>query len=170
MKERVKGKGKIESLSNLKLRTNAILLKKGPLLHLESNAMKTKDKIKRIKSPTLKEKVEMYEAFLHRINIYVTCCNNEGIKDLVANADRWSYMHRCGNGEPSDKEQQEMVNEAFWQLCSTKSNEEKVNIDINDIKSYILRLFSQKLQYDESLEAGMERRQLEKWLLDWAAK
>jgi hypothetical protein len=42
--------------------------------------------------------------------------DNEGIKKLLRNIDRWSYMHRCGNGELSEKEQQELIDRAFWKL------------------------------------------------------
>lgn len=78
------------------------------------------------KNPTLKEKVKMYEDFLHKINISVMCCDNLAIQELVHNADMWSYMHRCGNGEPSEKEQQRMVNEIFWKLCDTPKSEKEV--------------------------------------------
>ena len=36
------------------------------------------------------------------------------------------------------------------------------------IKSYILRLFSDELQYDETPVGALERNQLKKWLLEWA--
>jgi len=76
-----------------------------------------------MKTPTLKQKVEMYENFLHKINSFVVSCNNEGIKELVQNADNWSYSHRIGNGELSDKKQQQTINNAFWKLLDTpKSN------------------------------------------------
>ena len=77
------------------------------------------------KSPTLKEKVAIYEEFLHKINMFVTCCDNDGVAELVQNADNWSYMHRVGNGELSDKKQQEMINNAFWKLCDTLEADEK---------------------------------------------
>jgi hypothetical protein len=47
-----------------------------------------------------------------------TACNNEGIKKLLRNIDKWSYMHRCGNGELSEKEQQELIDRAFWKLTN----------------------------------------------------
>ena len=31
-----------------------------------------------------------------------------------------------------------------------------------------MRYFSQDLQYDETIAGAMERKQLQKWLLDWA--
>lgn len=70
-----------------------------------------------IKTPTLEEKVKMYEAFLHAINMNLVCMNNEAIHQLIRNADSWSYAHRRGNGMMTEKEQQECVNDAFWRLC-----------------------------------------------------
>ena len=68
------------------------------------------------KTPTLKEKVAQYEAFLHNINMMMVCGNLEGIQKLLNKADSWSYSHRISNGELSDKEQQKVINKAFWSL------------------------------------------------------
>jgi hypothetical protein len=38
-----------------------------------------------------------------------------------------------------------------------------------DAKAYIQRYFSQELQYDETPTGAIERNQLKKWLLEWAA-
>lgn len=76
--------------------------------------------------PTQKQKVEMYEKFLNKINMAVMCCDNLGIQELVHNADMWSYVHRCGNGEASDREQLRMVNEKFWKLCDTPRSDKEV--------------------------------------------
>ena len=70
------------------------------------------------KSPTLREKVEMYEYFLHKINMLVMSGNNVGIAELVHNADMWSYAHRRGEFI-TDKQRNEMINNAFWKLCDT---------------------------------------------------
>lgn len=67
-------------------------------------------------SPTDKEKVVMYERFLHAINLSLIACDNERIKKLISNADKWSYAHRIGNGQISDQEQQEIINRNFWNL------------------------------------------------------
>jgi len=72
-----------------------------------------------MKSPTNKEKILQYESFLHKINLFIVSCNNDGIKELVENADNWSYMHRISNGELSDREQQKLINKAFWKLLDT---------------------------------------------------
>lgn len=72
-----------------------------------------------MKTPTLKEKILQYESFLHKINTFIISCNHDGVRELVQNADNWSYAHRVGNGEPSDREQQRMINNAFWKLLDT---------------------------------------------------
>lgn len=69
-----------------------------------------------MKKPTQHDKIVMYEAFLHKISLMVTACDNEGIRQLVTNADRFSYAHRVGNGEYTDKEQQKIIAAAFWKL------------------------------------------------------
>jgi hypothetical protein len=73
----------------------------------------------KMKTPTLRQKVDQYESFLHKINMCCISGNNDGIRELVENADIWSYMHRIGNGELSEKKQQQAINNAFWKLCDT---------------------------------------------------
>lgn len=70
-------------------------------------------------TPTLKQKVEMYENFLHKINSFIVCGESDGIRELVSNADNWSYAHRVGNGELSDKKQQQAIDNAFYKLLDT---------------------------------------------------
>ena len=67
---------------------------------------------------TLEEKVIMYESFLHllQLNAEVTL-NADGVKKLIDNACSWSYAHRRGNGEPTEEEQQAMIDKAFAKLC-----------------------------------------------------
>jgi hypothetical protein len=72
-----------------------------------------------MKKPTLKQKVAQYEAFLHKINMACICMDNLAIQELVQNADAWSYAHRQGNGELSDKEQQDLINAKFMKLLDT---------------------------------------------------
>ena len=72
----------------------------------------------KMKTPKLKEKVEMYEYFLHKINMFVTSCNDLGISELVHNADMWSYAHRQGECV-SDKKRKQMIANAFYKLCDT---------------------------------------------------
>jgi len=71
-----------------------------------------------MKTPTLKQKVEMYENFLHKINIFIISGNNDGIKELVNNADNWSYAHRSGEFL-TDRQRRKMINDMFQRLCDT---------------------------------------------------
>lgn len=74
--------------------------------------------VEHMKTPTLKQKVEMYENFLHKINMFIISGNNEGIRELVNNADNWSYSHRSGEFL-TDKQRQRMINDMFQKLCDT---------------------------------------------------
>ena len=90
----------------------------------------------------LKDKVEMYEKFLHKINMYCITGNNEGIAELVKNADRWSYAHRLGNGEKSDKDQQKLIDLACKALCDTPDSDSEVR--------------KRQRAYDEALKNDIE--------------
>ncbi len=68
---------------------------------------------------TLKEKVEMYERFLHQLQMNAEVAMDADIvKQLITNACSWSYAHRCGNGMPTEEEQQAMIDQAFDKLCT----------------------------------------------------
>lgn len=71
-----------------------------------------------MKTPTLKEKVAQYENFLHKINTFIISGNNDGIRELVVNADNWSYAHRSGEFL-TDKQRQKMINDMFQKLLDT---------------------------------------------------
>jgi hypothetical protein len=71
------------------------------------------------KNPTLKEKVKMYEDFIHKINMACVIGDNLMLQELINNADKYSYSFRQGNGELSDKQQQELINAKFWKLLHT---------------------------------------------------
>lgn len=64
-----------------------------------------------------KEKVEVYEAVLHQINLYSSITmDSEKIGELIDAINAWSYAHRCGNGELSDEEQQALIDAKFNRL------------------------------------------------------
>lgn len=65
----------------------------------------------------------MYESYLHKINMFIVSSNNDGIAELIQNADNWSYSHRVGNGELSDRKQQQLINNSFWKLCETPESD-----------------------------------------------
>lgn len=71
-----------------------------------------------MKSPTNKEKIAQYEEYLHTINMFIISGCNEGIKELINNADNWSYAHRRGEFV-TDSQRQKMINNMFWKLCDT---------------------------------------------------
>jgi hypothetical protein len=78
------------------------------------------------KTPTLEEKVKQYEDFLHNINLMLVTGDSDGISELILNADKWSYMHRCGETIVSEEERQELIDYAFWNLCSTPKTDKLV--------------------------------------------
>ena len=67
-----------------------------------------------------KEKIQMYESYLHALQLQVVACNKEKLQKLISNAWDWSYAHRCGNGEHSDEEQQKIIDRAFHNLTNTE--------------------------------------------------
>lgn len=69
------------------------------------------------KHPTLKEKIEVYERLLHDIQFHRDVTMNEAaVKDLLNKIGVWSYSHRCGQGVYNEKEQQALIDNAFWNL------------------------------------------------------
>lgn len=71
-----------------------------------------------MKTPTLKEKVKMYEDFLH--NLDMLCgCKPDLVGFLLENASSWSYAHRVGEGM-SEKDRQKLINTKFWKLNDYK--------------------------------------------------
>jgi len=71
--------------------------------------------------PTQKQKIEMYEQLLHDINTFAAIAMNpEMTSKLIGNICAWSYAHRQGNGEFSDREQSKLVYDRFWNLRSRK--------------------------------------------------
>ena len=72
----------------------------------------------------LKDKVEMYEKFLHKLSTYVICMEHEGIKELVQNADRWSRGY--SQDFYDDKEQKRYNEWALRTLCNTPETDKNV--------------------------------------------
>lgn len=59
--------------------------------------------------------------------------NDVDIKSLLCNADKWSYAHRMGDGELSEKEMQKNINRCFWRLLDIPNTQyiDQMNSDIN---------------------------------------
>ena len=70
------------------------------------------------KKPTQKEKIEMYEQFIDRLALYAETGNTELVQKLIYNASSFSYAHRAGNGELSEKEQDKLITTNFWELIN----------------------------------------------------
>jgi len=71
--------------------------------------------------PTQKQKIEMYEGLLHDINTFAAIAmNDEMTRKLVRNVCDWSYAHRQGNGEFTQRRQNELINSRFWSLRNRK--------------------------------------------------
>ena len=79
-----------------------------------------------MKTPTLRQKVDQYESFLHKINSFIVSCNNDGIKELVENADNWSYAHRRGEFL-TDNQREKIINNMFWKLLDTPKSDKKTS-------------------------------------------
>ena len=63
------------------------------------------------------EKIEVYERLLHDLHFHSTVTmRHDAVMDCLKRISAWSYAHRTGNGEYSEKEQQDIVNYAFWNL------------------------------------------------------
>lgn len=72
-------------------------------------------------TPSLREKVEIYEALLHDIQLNcAVVMNGEKVALLLDNINRWSYAHR--SGEITAAERKQNINKAFWNLRRNKEN------------------------------------------------
>lgn len=73
--------------------------------------------VKTIRHPTAKEKIAVYESMMHSIQMHaVVNMNPAAVQEMINRICSWSYAHRTGNGEISDKQIQERVDTAFWRF------------------------------------------------------
>jgi hypothetical protein len=77
------------------------------------------------KRKVVEEKLRIHEAFLHKINLCMLVGDEATLKELLNNADAWSYAHRQGNGELSEKEQEKLINKKLQKLCKTTEQPRK---------------------------------------------
>jgi hypothetical protein len=55
---------------------------------------------------TNEEKIEIYEAILHKIQLYAeVTMDSQKLHDLIEKICRWSYSHRQGNGDCNGREE-----------------------------------------------------------------
>lgn len=65
---------------------------------------------------TDQEKVKIYEAFLHNLDMLLLVGNIDKIKEKLALVSNWSYAHRQGNGELNETEQDQLIKSAMERL------------------------------------------------------
>jgi len=70
-------------------------------------------------------KIRMYESFFHKLSTYCMASEADGIKELVCNADRWSYASRERTEDPND-ETKRLMDWAFRTLCNTPETDRKI--------------------------------------------
>jgi len=61
----------------------------------------------------IKERNKIYEAVFHKIQACSVGFQGDKIREIIGKICNWSYAHRVGNGELSDKEQQERIDAAL---------------------------------------------------------
>ena len=67
------------------------------------------------------EKVQVYEGLLHDIQLNAeVAMNRDRMKNIISAICDWSYAHRVGNGELTEKEQARVVRRAFDKLAEGK--------------------------------------------------
>lgn len=67
--------------------------------------------------PTMRQKIKKYEGLLHSIQMYAqVTMDHDRLRVLLDQICSWSYAHRAGNGELSDKELQAQIDRAFHKL------------------------------------------------------
>jgi hypothetical protein len=65
----------------------------------------------------LREKVEVYEQLMHELHFASSVSmSHERVMQLLEIISHWSYAHRCGNGEYSEEEQQEIIDRSFERI------------------------------------------------------
>jgi len=56
---------------------------------------------------------EVFRQVFHYINNLSISSNNDKIRELISAISSWSYAHHCGDGQLTDEQQQDMVDQAF---------------------------------------------------------
>lgn len=88
---------------------------------VRKNAVNTiyESKMKLLESENqqLKNKLEAHEIILHSLHTFTSVTlNDEKARKLLSLISGWSYAHRAGNGEYSEKETERAVDRAFSEM------------------------------------------------------
>lgn len=70
-------------------------------------------------APTLKQQCETFHLIMHAFNVAAISCRNDHVRAIAEKMDDWSYAHRRGNGQLSDRERKQAIASAFWALDKT---------------------------------------------------
>ena len=71
----------------------------------------------KVKRPTQKEKIAVYEDLLHLIQLHAAVTMEpDKVQSLINRICAWSYAHRAGNGEKSEDRVIAEIDAAFWKL------------------------------------------------------
>jgi hypothetical protein len=73
-----------------------------------------------MKKPTNKEKIIMYERFIDTLALHADV-GSSNLGRLINNASNWAYAHRVGNGELTEKQQEEIIAKKFWKLLDLEN-------------------------------------------------
>ena len=65
---------------------------------------------------TDKERFVNIQAFLHYLALGLQLGNAKIVNEGLATIHDWSYAHRCGNGENSDVQQQEIIDRFYQKM------------------------------------------------------
>ncbi len=76
-------------------------------------------------TPTPAQKIEVYEALFHQLNLALVCCNDAKVREIVQSIDAWSYAHRAGNGEGGEEATDRRVDAAFGRLAALAGRREE---------------------------------------------
>jgi len=65
----------------------------------------------------LESENEVFRAAFHYINTHAAITmNGDKVREMISVICSWSYANCCGNGEYSEKEQQELVDKSFEKI------------------------------------------------------
>ena len=62
----------------------------------------------------------MYERFIDTLALHADV-GSSNLGRLINNASNWAYAHRVGNGELTEKQQEEIIAKKFWKLLDLEN-------------------------------------------------
>ncbi len=65
---------------------------------------------------TRKQRMRVYEQFMHQVQLYALVHNQLKLSEAITLMCDWSYAHRVGNGEPGPRQQQRIVDQVVARM------------------------------------------------------